>query len=266
MERLSVSQITTAGWSFEEDVRGVAATGATGLGVSIRKLEAVGTHNACRLLREAGLAVSCVTSSGLFPLGDEAGEQAALARTLRHLEDAAALEADCLMVLPGTPGALSWEEAATRARPLLEAVARAAERVCVRIAIEPTSQLRMDLAFVHTFAEALDLVDDVGSPWLGVVLELNNAWIERGLYRNIAERTDRIAVVQVSDFRIGTLCASERVMIGDGDIPLTRIVRALDAAGYDRWYDLELLGSEIDAAGPAVVVATAVERFRALWT
>jgi len=266
VERLSVNQITTGAWPFERDVDALVRAGASGIGIAIRKLEAVGVGAARRLVREAGLAVSCLTSSGRFPLGDARGEEAALTRTLAHLDDAAALEADCLMVLPGSAPALSWEEAADRARPLLERLARAAERACVRIAIEPTSQLRMDLAFVHDFGDALDLVEDIGSPWLGVVLELNNAWIERGLYRNIAERASRIALVQVSDFRVGTLSASERVMIGDGDIPLRRIVRALSEAGYDRWWDVELLGPAIDAAGPEAIVPQAVERFRALWT
>lgn len=264
--RFSVSQITTMGWPFERDLEAFAAAGAPGIGVSVRKLEQYGVERAAHEIRAAGLAVSCLTSSGFFPLGDRAGEQTALARTIGHLDAAAALGADCLMVLPGSAPALSWEEAAARARPLLEALARAAERVQVRVAVEPTSQLRMDLAFVHGFDEALDLVDAIGSPWLGVVLELNNAWIERRLYANIRDRTDRIALVQVSDFKVGTLCASERVVIGDGDIPLGRIMAALAAAGYDRWYDIELLGPAIEAEGYAAVVPRAVARFRALWT
>jgi sugar phosphate isomerase/epimerase len=265
VDRFSLSQITTPGWSFERDVAAWTEAGVPAIGISIRKLDEVGIGAAARLLREATLAVSCLTSSGLFPLGDEAGEEAAFERAIRHLDAAATLDADCLMICTGASAALSWEEAADRARPLLERLARAAERACVRIAVEPTSQLRMDLSFVHTFGEALDLVEAIGSPWLGVVLELNNAWIERWLYRNIAERTNRIALVQVSDFRVGTMSAGERVMIGDGDIPLRRIVRALADAGYDRWYDVELLGPAIEAEGYESVVPRAVERFRALW-
>ena len=83
--------------------------------------------------------------------------------------------------------------------------------------------------------DALDFVDDFGSRWLGVVLELNTAWSERALYANIRQRRDRIAIVQVSDFAVGTMAASERVVIGDGDIPLRRICQALAAAGYDGW-------------------------------
>ncbi len=263
--RVSVNQITTMHWPFERDVDAFAAAGADAVGVAIRKLEATGVARAAQLLRAAGLAVSCLTSSGPTPLGDAAGERAAIERTRRHLDAAAELGADCLMTLPGCAIGWSWEENAARARSLLEALLPHAEQAHVRIALEPTSQLRMDLAFLHSFDEALDFADAIDSPWLTVVLELNNAWIERRLYDNIARRTARIGIVQVSDFRVGTLAANERVVIGDGHIPLQRICRALAAAGYTGWYDIELLGSAIEAEGYAAVVPRAIARFRALW-
>jgi len=261
-----MSEITTLSWSFDRDVNEFASAGVDGVGIAIRKLEAVGVATALARLRAAGLAVSCLTSSGPFPLGDAAGEQAALARVHRHIELASALGAPTLMVLPGGSPGLSWEEAAARAGPLFEALLPAAERAGVRLAVEPVSQLRMDLGFLHSFDEALDFVDGIGSPALGVVLELNNAWIERRLYANIRERVDRVALVQVSDFKVGTIAASERVVIGDGDIPLRRIVRALDAAGYVGWWDIELIGPAIEAEGYASVVPRLVARFRELWT
>jgi len=236
-----MSEITTPGWSFERDVEAFAAAGAPGIGVSVRKLEAVGVARAARLIREAGLTVSCLTSSGLFPLGDPAGERRALERSRAHLGAAAA-------------------------RPLVEALLPEAERTHVRLALEPVSQLRMDLGFLHSFDEALDFADGFASSWLGVVLEVNNAWIERRLYENIRRRTGRIAVVQVSDFKVGTMCASERVVIGDGDIPLRRLCGALAEAGYDGWYDIELLGPAIEAEGYEAVVPRAIARFRGLWT
>jgi len=261
-----VSQITTLRWPFERDVDALVAAGVPGIGIAIRKLEEDGVIHAARRLREAGLAVSCLTSSGPFPLGDAAGERAALERVRRHLAMAAELGAASLMILPGGAPALAWEEAAARARPLFETLLPEAEQARVRLAIEPVSQLRMDLGFLHTFDEALDFVDAIGSPALGVVLELNNAWIERRLYANIRERTARIALVQVSDFRVGTLSASERVVIGDGDIPLRRLVHALADAGYAGWYDIELIGTAIEREGYDAVVPRSVAAFHALWT
>lgn len=263
--RFSVSQITTLNWPFDRDVDAFRDVGAEGIGVSIRKLESYGVERGLALLERAGLGVSCFTSSGLFPLGDAEGERAALASTRRHLEAAEKAGAGCLMLLAGNGPALSWEEAAERFRPLIEALLPEAEGRGVRIALEPTSQLRVDLSFLHTFDEALDFADEIDSPWLGVVLEVNNAWIERRLYQNIRERRRRIALVQVNDFKIGTMAASERVVIGDGDIPLRRICRSLSEAGYDGWYDIELLGPAIEAEGYDSVVPRAVRRFRELW-
>ena len=264
--RFSMSQITTLGWSFERDVEACVAAGVPGIGVAIRKLGPIGVGRAAALLRQAGLGVSCLTSAGPFPLDDQGATAAALAETRGHLEAAATLGAACLMLLPGHAPARSWEEQAERSRPLVESLLPEAARLGVRLALEPVSQLRMDLGFLHAFDDALDFVDAIGSPWCGVVLELNNAWIERGLYANIRERTDRIALVQVSDFAVGTLAASERVVIGDGDIPLRRICHALADAGYDGWYDIELLGPAIEREGYASVVPRAVAAFRALWS
>jgi sugar phosphate isomerase/epimerase len=53
--------------------------------------------------------------------------------------------------------------------------------------------------------------------------------------------------------------------MGDGDIPLARIVRALDRAGYTGWWDIELLGPRIEAEGYESVVPRALTAFEALW-
>lgn len=265
MTRFSVSQVTTPGWPFERDVEAIAAAGVPGIGIWTRKLEAYGLAPAARRVREAGLDVSCLVASGFFPLGDPDGERAALERTTVHVDAAAELGASCLVLMTGNDPRLSWEEAAARARPLLETLLPHAERARVRLALEPTSQLRMDLTFLHSFGDALDYVEDFASPWLGAVLEVNNAWIDRRLYDNIRSRTAAIALVQVSDFKVGTLAAGERVVIGDGDVPLARICQTLAAARYAGWYDIELLGAAIEAEGYASAVPRAVARFRELW-
>jgi sugar phosphate isomerase/epimerase len=266
MHRVSVSQVTTLSWPFERDVAFYPTVGVHAIGVSVMKLETCGIDRARRMLAASGLSVSCVTSSGWFPLDDEAGSAAALEKTRRHLDVAAAIGAETLLLLPGHAPSLSFEEQAARARPLIEALFPDAERARVRLAIEPVSQLRVDLGHLHTFHDALDLADAIDSPWLGVVLELNNAWIEPRLYENVAERTRRIAVVQVNDFKVGTMQASDRVVMGDGDIPLRRICRAIDAAGYGGWWDIELLGPRIEAEGYEAVVPRARAAFEALWT
>jgi sugar phosphate isomerase/epimerase len=263
--RVSLSQITTLDWPFERDVAFYRAAGVRAVGVSVRKLDACGLAHAKALLDDAGLAVSCLTSSGRFPLDDPAGTDAAIARTRGHVAAAAALGAGCLMVLPGHAPALRWDEQAARARPILETLAADAARHGVRLALEPVSQQRADLGFLHTFHDALDYAEGLAAPTVGVVLELANAWVERHLHHDIATRTARIALVQVSDFELGTLATNDRVVPGDGHIPLRDILASLHDAGYAGWYDLELLGPKVEAEGYEKVVPRALTAFDALW-
>jgi sugar phosphate isomerase/epimerase len=80
-------------------------------------------------------------------------------------------------------------------------------------------------------------------------MEVNACWAERGLAATIAGGIDRIRLVQVSDFAVGTLSTPNRLVPGDGDIPLERILGQLLAAGYDGCFDLELIGPHIEDEG-----------------
>jgi len=67
--------------------------------------------------------------------------------------------------------------------------------------------------------------------------------------RTISAGIDRIGIVQVSDFAVGTLSTPNRLVAGDGDIPLRRIIGDLLEAGYTGLFDLELVGPAIEAEG-----------------
>ena len=60
---------------------------------------------------------------------------------------------------------------------------------------------------------------------------------------------DAIDLVQVSDYAIGTRTTPERLVPGDGDIPLRRIVDTLLDAGYTGLFDVEVIGPRIEEEG-----------------
>jgi sugar phosphate isomerase/epimerase len=91
-------------------------------------------------------------------------------------------------------------------------------------------------------------------------MEMNACWAERDLTATIRSGIDRIRLVQVSDFKIGTIASSQRLVPGDGDIPLARIIGNLHDAGYTGYFELELIGDAIvhegyDRAVPRAVAA-----------
>jgi sugar phosphate isomerase/epimerase len=261
VRRFSVNQLTTPRWTFDRDVDFFAATGVPAIGVSLAKVEGYGVGPALRLLRESGLPVSCVTDTEPFTLGDEDSEQEMVERTRRNLELAAEMEADCLTLLPGSSTSLSWEEAATRSRPLMQSLLASADAANVRLCLQPTSRERYDLSFLHSLDEAMDFVAEIRSPRLGVVFSLSQVWTERRLYRNLRYRTELIALVVLNDSRVGENGTPEHVVLGDGNVPIRRICQALGEAGYRGWYDIRLDGVAIETEGYESVVRRSVARF-----
>ena len=63
----------------------------------------------------------------------------------------------------------------------------------------------------------------------------------------------------VSDFAIGTLATPDRLVPGDGDIPLARILGQVLDAGYAGVFDLELIGEAIATEGYDAAIPRAVE-------
>src|SRR5262249_16785389 len=123
------------------------------------------------------------------------------------------------------------------------------------LALEHTHALRADIGFVHSLRDAVDLARRAGT---GVCMEINACWAERSLYATIADAIDTIALVQVSDYAIGTPSTPDRLVPRAGDIPLARIIGALHDAGYAGDFDLELLGPRIDEEGYDTAVPRAI--------
>ncbi len=66
MPRLSMNEMTTYRWSFDEDVQHYRAAGIPAIGVWRRKLSDFGEQRGIELLKESGLAVSNLLWAGGF--------------------------------------------------------------------------------------------------------------------------------------------------------------------------------------------------------
>jgi sugar phosphate isomerase/epimerase len=156
---------------------------------------------------------------------------------------------------------LSWEDAADALASALGPVLDDARARGIPFGLEHTNSLRVDVGFVHTLRDVVDLARRLD---IGVCVELNACWAERRLGDTFRDSVDTFRIVQVSDFAVGTLSTPNRLVPGDGDIPLGRLLGQLVAAGYPGVFDLELIGPRIDEEGYATASRRAVERLGAL--
>jgi len=249
--RLSVSAISTMGWDQQRDLDFYHEAGITSVGLSLRKLEAMGWEMASRAVRDADLRVTNVLALG-FPLTDRGAWPLHQQRLCAALDAAAGMRAESFVLTTGPAGSMAWEEAATALEAALAPVLHAASAVGIPLLIEHTNSLRVDVSFLHRLADAIDLARDIGA---GVLMEVNACWAERGLAVTIDNGVDAIGVVQVSDFVVGTMATPDRAVVGDGHVPIPRIVARLERAGYRGVYDIELIGPRIEQEGYGGAIA-----------
>jgi sugar phosphate isomerase/epimerase len=253
--RISVSAICTRNWTLEADLAFYAGAGITNVGLSWAKLEAHGVTDAVARVGNAGLRVTNVLAMAGHVLDEPASWPAARGRIDGAVDAAATTGAPCVVVTSGRPGALAWDDAADAWRAVMEPCALRARGSGVVLALEHTNSLRVDLSFVHTLRDALDLASRLD---MGVCMECNTCWMERGVEQTIAANVNRLALVQVSDFLVGTFATPDRVVPGDGDLPLERVLGAVVDAGYGGVFDLEVIGPRIEAEGYASAIPRGV--------
>ena len=217
------------------------------IGISYRKLEADGDPlAAARRVVDAGLRVTNLLVPGPFDLDHPERWSAQRDRAGLVMDTAVALRPEVVVFTTGPAGQLPWERAADAFEEAMQAILAEAAREEIPVAIEHTNSLRTDVGFVHTLRDAIELGWRLGT---GVCMEVNACWAERNLAGTISAGTDSILLVQLSDYAIGTRSTPHRLVPGDGDIPLARIVHQLLDAGYAGVFDIEIVGPAIDDEG-----------------
>lgn len=259
-----MSAVSSWAWSLEEDLAFWADADIDHVGLSYRKLEEAGLADAVVRVRDAGLRVSNLVELGWCDLADPGTWPAHQARLMAAIDAAAAIGG--VLVLTTGPGwRLDWDAAAAAFAEMLQpvrsgAAGRGSAGMQVPITIESTGPLRLDLSFVTTLRDGVDLARDlgVGEGSVGVCMEVNSCYAERDLLGTVSRARALIRHVQVSDYVVGSFSTPDRAVPGDGDIPLRRILGGVLDAGYGGAFELELVGPRIEDEGYASAIRRSI--------
>ncbi len=250
--------MTTARWSLAEDAAAYSEAGVEAIGVWLHKLERQTmdsfwfpeaelspeiVDDARSRIVTAGLRVSHVILAGPLTEPDEQARRRRTEYALHALSVAEALDASCLVVVPGRLYGQPYEEAEQLAADVLTEVLDRSSASAPFLAVEPVT----DVDFANTIDLALDLVDRVGSPRVGLYLDTYHAW-QRGVSpeESIERCAGRILGVHVADLRRvsqGTV----REPPGEGELPLADTLKSIERTGYRGSYDVELLGYSMNS-------------------
>ena len=279
---VSVSQITTLRSSFADDVRTYADAGLSGIGVWELKLPEGGEAEALELLAESGLAsaaaIPLVPSILPLPLlGGPADPAERIDAYCRSLARLAPFEPTGLVCLTGTGLGRDPDDARATVVDGLRTIGAEAERLGLRIGIEPYQRDGGEQwTIANTIPEALQLIDEAGgSPALGIQFDVWHLWNTETLYDDIDRHIGRFTGVHICDVRAPTRGWADRLLPGDGCADVPRILRALDSAGWDGLYDVEIFSDDgtfgaaypdsLWAARPDALLARTRKAFERCW-
>jgi sugar phosphate isomerase/epimerase len=266
LSRLSLNQRTTASWSLPEAIKGCVDAGLGAIGIWREQLAEVGLDEACRLIAESGLRVSSLCRGGFFTTADPGEADAAEVRNHEAIDEAAALNAATLVLVPGglPPGDRDLEAARERAATAIEQLVPYAHERGVNLGIEPMNPIyAADRGVISTLAQALDIAERFDVADVGVVVDTFHLWWEPGIAEQIQRAGQRIASYQICDWitplPADTLLA--RGMMGDGHIDFNAFTRSVARTGYRGDIEVEIFNADLWAAPPADVVDTMAERY-----
>ena len=263
--RLSMSQVTTARWSFLEDVVNYRRLGISRMAIWRPKLIDVSEECCQEAIRESGVQVSSLGWGGGFTGTNGHSFVEAVHDTRSAIVTAAALGAESLTIISGPQGAHIGSHAR---RLLVEGIAECLDTASehgVTLAVQPMHRLfRPDWTFLHTLDATLDLLEQFDHPLLKMAFGTYHLWREPDLLERIPSIVPLIASVQVSDWKPNPRCDNDRALPGDGEIPLPSVLQAFEDAGYRGSYEMEIWSRDHWKSDTESLVTTCRDRFGSL--
>jgi sugar phosphate isomerase/epimerase len=248
MTHLAMNELTTYRWSFEEDVQHYAEAGFAAIGVWRHKLSDFGEERGADLLREHGLAVSSLLWAGGFTGSDGHSHKESIEDALDAVKMAAHLQAPTLIVHTGARAGHTHNHARRLVKTALVEVSRLAEDLGVSLGLEPMhAGCAADWTFLTSLDEARQLLADVGSRAVKLVVDTYHLCQEALPDLDCPELISQLALVQLGDGRLPPANGEQnRCRLGEGAIPLGEVVQRLIRGGYRGYWEIELLGEDVE--------------------
>lgn len=265
LSRLSIHQTTTVRWRLDEAICEFSRAGVGGIGITLNRLHELGVGTARRLLHGSKLAVTSLGWVGGFTGANGHSHKDAVADMRTAIGLARRIGARSVVVVTGPlAGHIRSHARRLLIEGLVEVVDLAAESG-VRLALQPMHSLFEDeWTFLTSLDDALDVLTRFNHAHVGLAFGTYHLGQEPRLLERIPELAPFVASIQLSDWRDPPRCDNDRLLPGDGSLPLQKIVAAFETAGYAGLYEVEVWSRDLWKRDHRSLIADCVARFASL--
>jgi sugar phosphate isomerase/epimerase len=255
-------------WRLPQAVEAAARHGFAGVAPWREMVQETGIAESARIFRAHDLRVTGYCRGGLFAAGGRENFQAAIDDNRRMVDEAAAIGAECVVVIGGglARGSRDLPDARKVFAEGLAAILPHARSCGVPLALEPMHPMyAADRGCITTLKEMLDIADALGNDGLGVAVDTYHVWWDPELEAQLARAGKRIIAHHICDWLVPTKhILTDRGMMGDGVIDFRAIRRMIEAAGFRGIQEVEIFSDYWWSRPGDEVLATVIERFKAL--
>jgi sugar phosphate isomerase/epimerase len=240
--QLAFTTLACPDWTLAQAARAGAEAGYSGIelrlvdGELLRPdLDLAARERVQRTCAEAGLTIVCVDSSVALAQPDRDARAAQVREGLAFVELAANLGVPLLRVFGKPPAGVAMEEALSAATETLAAISARGRELGVTVLLETHDAF----ASGELVARVLDGVHGAGA---GALWDTLHPWrVGEPLATTMQRLGPHLRHVHIKDGR-RPLDASpnwELTLLGEGDVPVPSILRALHDAQYNGWLAVE---------------------------
>jgi sugar phosphate isomerase/epimerase len=269
--RLSLNQATVKSLTLVQALDLCQRHDIPAVGLWRDRVAELGLAESAAAVRRSGRHVSSLCRGGFFTHPDADARRAAMADNRAAIEEAAALEADALVLVSGglVPGRRDLGLARRMITDAIAELVPRAQELGVRLGVESLHPMFCaDRCVLVRLGDAVDLALIFPADAVGVVVDTYNVWWDSGLAADIARSHGRIVSYQLGDW-VSPLPADAllgRGHLGDGSIDFGLISGLVRAAGYTGYTEVEIFNQAIWDAPADQTAATVKARFARLFS
>lgn len=262
-----ISQVCSLGSDFATDLTDFSAAGFQVMEIWLTKLENfVRDHDVGRVLAmrdkyRINLPVASVQGGVLG--GDDEPRRAARELFTRRLALLAQVQVPTLVIAADLPHPLEATAVQGAIRNLHELATMSGDQG-IRLALE----FQAGSAFINNLQTAVAVVEQVGSPWLGICLDAFHFQTGPSKDRDLGLLTSdtlfHVQICDVADRPREFAGDADRILPGDGDFDFPGLFAQLRSIGYEGPVSLEVMNPQFAQAGADQMGFLAQEVFKAL--
>ena len=272
LSRLAIHTMTNRPWSLAECIEHYTQSGIPALSVWRNVVDTeeggIGIDQAARLLRSSGLQIPALVRGGFFPAWEHAQREKALDENRQCIDEAAALEADMLVLVVGAVPGMPLAEARKQVGDAIAALIPHAEACGVKLAVEPMHPMyAAEWSCIHRLREAREICESLKHPLVGMAVDVYHVWFDSDLEEeiNAAGKQGFLFGYHINDWRVDTQkIQGERGLMGDGCIDLPAFQVMIDTAGFTGFHEVEVFSDKYWSGDQAAYLELILTRYREL--